>query len=215
MPHGWRFRLLLLAPAAADLPADDLARQLYEALQRGENSAALEQVPAALDAATDRPALAARIHAWEAQAATVLGDGKRARAALRSAQALATAVGDDAGVAAIAQLRAGLMQALLAHRQAPPAPPDTPVARANAAVDRGELEHGAKLAEAARHEAQAASDPREEVLALLVMARIPGRAEPSIREAARVADQSNDRNLVTAVAHAARAAGVDMGVHIF
>lgn len=193
---------------------DQMALQLYRHLQAGRAQAVLDGVHAALAAAEERPALAARVRAWEAQAAASRGDGKRARAALRAAHALATAIGDEQGVAAVTELRSQLMHTLMARR--PPAElADTPVARANQAVDAGDEALGLKLARAARDQARRSGDAREEVLALLVEARISGHAEPAIRSAAAVADQSNDRNLVTAVAHAAKAAGVDLGVHVF
>jgi hypothetical protein len=52
-------------------------------------------------------------------------------------------------------------------------------------------------------------------MALLALARAPGEAEAAVREAADVADRSNDMNLVTAVARAARAAGVVLPPLIF
>ncbi len=203
---------MMTTPAPAD--ADQQALAVYRHLQAGRSAAVLAAVPAALEAADARPALAARLRAWEAQAAADLGEGKRARAALRAADALATAIGDEQGIAAIAQLRAGLMRTLMARRPSDERP-DTPVAHANHAVDSGDHDTGLRLAREARRLAREADDAREEVLALLVEARIPGHADAAIRSAARVADASNDRNLVTAVAHAARAAGVDLGVHIF
>lgn len=200
--------------SSEDLDADQLALRIYRHLQAGRAQAVLDGVGAALVAAEGRPALAARLRAWEAQAAASRGDGKRARAALRAAHGLATAIGDEQGIAAVTELRSQLMHTLLARR--PPAElADTPVARANRAVDAGDEASGLELAREARNQARRAGDAREEVLALLVEARVAGHAEQAIRTAAAVADRSNDRNLVTAVAHAARAAGVDLGVHIF
>ena len=62
---------------------------------------------------------------------------------------------------------------------------------------------------------RSSDDAREEVLSLLALARIPGRCEAAIKDAQSVADSSSDKNLVTAVARAARAAGVPLPKQIF
>jgi hypothetical protein len=158
-------------------------------------------------AAADRPALLARLLAWEAQAAAALGEGPRARQALRKAKGLAQAEGDAEGEAAISALQAQLMQRLMAAK---PPPPDTTTAigAALAAFDRGDAAAGLRLAHEAYAQATADNDPREQVLALLAIARSPPHAIDAIATAAGIADASDDFNLVTAVSKAAKMAGL-------
>ena len=47
------------------------------------------------------------------------------------------------------------------------------------------------------------------------LARLPHRTESALKQAHQIADTSGDMNLVTAVARAAKAAGVDFGVRVF
>jgi len=197
------------------MSADDLALEAYRRLQAGDPRGALREIAAALPLMAGRPALEARLRCWSAQAQMDLGDFKEARTALREALTLAQASGDPAGESAVAQLRLQLSARQLA--KAPPAAelPDTPVGRAAAAFDRGDVAEGARLAQEARLAAVQDADPREEVMALLALARAPGEAEAAVRAAADVADRSNDRNLVTAVARGARAAGVVLPPRIF
>ena len=82
-------------------------------------------------------------------------------------------------------------------------------------MDEGRIEEGTQLAQQAQQLAAEAGDAREEVLAWLVLARIPVHATRAITQAHAVADEANEPGLITAVAHAARAAGVDLPVHIF
>ena len=147
--HLWPGASALPGPrsaAAPTAPADDhperqdpdhLALHVYQCVQRGENRAALDRMAEAQTAAADRPALLARLLAWEAQAAAALGEGPRARQALRKAKGLAQAEGDAEGEAAITALQAQLMQRLMAAK---PPPPDTTTAigAALAAFDRGD-----------------------------------------------------------------------------
>jgi len=194
---------------------DGRARAVYQMMQRGHFGAAAEALPpfiAAADGAR-RPDLCARGWTWLAQAHLQRNHIRPARNALRQAAAIATAIGDDAGLEVISNLRRAV--GAKAMQAAPPPQTDTAVGRACAALDAGKLEEGAELARIAFAEATRDNNPREQVLALLALARVPGQAEPAIRRAAEVADHSNDRNLVTAVAHAARAAGVVFAPKVF
>lgn len=193
---------------------DHLALHVYQAIQRGDNRLALSLGAEAQAAADERPALLARLLAWEAQAAAALGEGPRARQALRRARGLAQSMGDTEGDAALASLQAQLMQRLMASR---PPPPDegTELGRALAAFDRGDVEGGARMAALCVELARADGDPRAQVLALLALARSPTAAAGAIEEAHRVADASGDFNLVTAVSKAARAAGLTLAPHVF
>jgi hypothetical protein len=91
----------------------------------------------------------------------------------------------------------------------------TPVGLAVEALDKGETKRGELLALGAHRLAVRDGDVREQVLALLALARIPHRTTAAIDEAARVADESGDANLVTAVAKAAKAAGHALPKHVF
>lgn len=204
-------------------PAEELVDQVVvdamiqslDALRRQEwrrALAILEAVPGDAEAA---PApLVARAHAWRAQAAMNLGRYAAATASLRQALRLLRAQGDEQGLATLATLQKDLFARRAAVSAQGPLP-DTPLGRALAAMDAGDWEQGESLARAAAEAADAAGDPKERVMARLALARVPGRAEAAIREAARIADESDDRNLVTAVARAARAADVTLAPHVF
>ena len=84
-----------------------------------------------------------------------------------------------------------------------------------AALDAGKLKSGELLALGALRQARDANDNRESVLALLALARLPHRTEAALMQAHAIADASGDMNLVTAVAHAAKAAGMSFGVRVF
>lgn len=195
--------------------ADDLALQVYRALQRRAPEAAARLGPAALAAATGRPRLQGRLHAWIAQAQDQLGAGKAARTHLRAALKIARTLDDPEELAALRPLQEQIVSRVVSANAPAPAPPVTGAGRASAAFDAGEPDLGERLARAALADARASGDERETVLALLALARHPDQCESAIREAAAYADGTNDRNLVTAVAHAARAAGVHLAAKVF
>jgi hypothetical protein len=195
--------------------ADDLALQLYRALQRRDPEAATRLGDAALDAGVGRPRLLGRLHAWLAQAHDQLGAGKAARRHLRAALKIARTLDDPEELAALRPLQEQIVSRVVSANAPAPAPPATGAGRASAAFDVGEPALGERLARAALADARASEDNRETVLALLALARHPDHREAAIREAAAFADGTNDRNLVTAVAHAARAGGVHLAPKVF
>lgn len=199
---------------SADADADTLAEAAYRALQVGDWTTAVAKADAALLQLDGRAALEARLHAWAAQAHVGHGDLKAARRRLSAALKAARQTGQADQVKALQPLQQQMMAAMSA-RGRPPAAPSTPAAEAVAAYDAGDAEAGERLALRARALAEASGDPKEAVVALLALARTPARRDAAIREAARVADRAGDRNLVTAVAHAARAAQVVLAPKVF
>ncbi len=195
-----------------DEPVSDGEQALLEmvlALKKGDGAGALAVADTALEGAAGRPALEARVLTWWAQALRLAGDRDGARARLGAALAKAEEAGDEEGVAAIEPLLAEL---------APPAarpPGSTPVGLAVEALDKGDTKRGELLALGAHRLAVRDGDAREQVLALLALARLPHRTERSIEQAARIADESGDANLVTAVAKAARASSIALPKHVF
>ena len=195
--------------------ADELALQVYRALQNRDPGAAVRIGEVAVSAAEGRPRLLGRLHAWLAQAHDQAGDGRDARRHLRAALRIARTLEDPEELAALRPLQEHIISRVVSSNAPAPAPPATGAARASAAFDIGELELGERLARTALEDARMRSDPRETVLSLLALARHPEHTEAAIREAAAFADSTNDRNLVTAVAHAARAAGVEFSPRVF
>lgn len=196
------------------MSVDQRALHAYRLLQSGQAAQAVEALQALLPEVVDRPALASRLHAWATQALLIEQDAKGARKHLSKALRIARAQGDAAALEALAPLQQAVFAAMTAAAR--PAPtPETPAARAVAAYDAGDAQEGERLARAARAAAVQSGDTKEEVVALLALARSPDCTAAAIHEAAQVADQSGDRNLVTAVAKAAAAAGVDLGVRVF
>lgn len=180
----------------------------------------------------DEPS-AARAAAWSAQALEGLGRLEEAERQAALATRLAKKAGEAAGVEASRALHQRVLGALaaakaLAQERAADAAlaeldDEALVARAeddtgaaalllrkgNALADRGEGAAAAASARAGLSRAERAGAPRERVLLLLLLARAEPEAAPAHVQAAHaVADAAGDWNLVTAVAKAARAAGV-------
>lgn len=169
--------------------------------------------------------------AWKAQALEGLGRLEEAERAAAEAIRSARRAEDAAGLAALRPLHARILGALAARRQEEAQRErdrtlaDTPedalldgaeddaeraarlLRRGNALADLGRGAEARETFERAR--ALAGPSPRETVLALLGLARVDD-PERWIREAARYADQVGDTHLLTAAAHAARAAGVEL-----
>ena len=191
------------------------------------------------------PELRARAEAWRAQALRGLGRVEEADRAVVLAIRLAKQAGDVEGVRELRNLQTGIVASLAHHRtaEAERAKDAALVGRDDAAllagaVDdeersqrllrRGQAELDDRNTVAALRSFEAAADhaarsglPRPQVLALLARARAhdaQGDAEgveASIHAAHALADASDDMNLVTAVAHAARAAGVRLAPPTF
>lgn len=201
------------------------AALVVAALRRRDWAGAL----AALEAAGE---LGTHGLAWRAQALEGLGRLEEAERAAAEAVRSARRAEDAAGLAALRPLHARILGAIAARRQVETrreqdrvladTPDDTLLAGAeddaeraarlvrkgNALADLGRGAEARDVLERAR--ALAGPSPRETVLALLGLARVDD-ADRWVREAAAFADREGDPNLVTAVAHAARAAGVRLG----
>lgn len=199
---------------------DPLFMEAIAALKREDGAAVLARAPELIRAAGDNPAMKGRVLAWLAQAEMFNGDLKAASQAARQALAVAKDAGDEKGQLAIRGLQAQITMKRqeAAGRDAAPLPvelPNTPVSRAMAMITMGDLSTGEALAREARRLAREAGDAREEVMALLALARVPACAAEAIHEAAAAADASGDMNLVTAVSKAAKAAGVPLPTKVF
>jgi hypothetical protein len=187
---------------------EDALLQAFESLRRRDAEGAL----AALEGfSADDPGRAARAAGYRAQALRTLARVDEAERAAAEAVRLAKRAGDADGVAALRQLHASILASVAAVRaaaqQAAGDTSDGSVGRVLELAKAGRSEEATHLACVIRDRARAAGDAREEVLALLAAARA-GDPHRWIREAHAVADASDDQNLVTAVAQAARAAGV-------
>jgi hypothetical protein len=194
--------------------ADELAVALVSALARQDGDAAMSLSHALGPLIENRPALLARHAAWTAQAHQIRGERSEAIAKVAQAIALATSAGETDALPALKTLEVQLMTGKSAAAGNLPLP-DTLLGRSVAALDLGDFTEGAKLARQARIDAQARGNPRDEVLSLLALARIPGQEDSAIRAAATVADASEDKNLVTAVSRAARAARIALPKKVF
>jgi hypothetical protein len=191
--------------------ADELAVALVQALARQDGGQALS-IGTALGAIIgDRPALRARHAAWMGQAHQLQGNLEEALCSVREAITLAQTAEEIDALPALKALKVELVTGRAAVQAAAIAPlPDTLLGRALKAMDEGDTDDGARLARRARLQAQSEGDFRGEVFSLLALARVPGQEDSAIRAAYTVADSSDDKNLVTAVARAARAAAVPL-----
>jgi hypothetical protein len=189
--------------------ADEIAVALVSALARQDGAHALQLCDTLEPLIASRPALQARHAAWAAQAHRIEGNTDAAIASIKQAISLAQVAEETDAIPALKALKIELVTGRAAGHAAANLPlPDTLLGQAMTALDEGAMEQGGQLARQARLQAQSEGDFREEVFALLALARIPGQEDSAIRAAHGVADQSNDKNLVTAVARAARAANV-------
>jgi len=196
--------------------ADELAVAMVQALAAADGDRALAIGVVLAPLIGERPTLLARHAAWSAQAYLLRGQFELARSHLKQAIAMAEAADDIGALPGLRKLSTEIFRAKSAAAAAGSLPlPDTALGRALHALDEGDLTRGTDLALSAREAAKAAGDSREEVLALLALARVPGRAESAVGEAQQVADASSDKNLVTAVARAARAAGITLPKQVF
>ena len=190
---------------------DELAVALVQALARQDADKAITLSELLFPMTQGRPGLQARVAAWAAQAHQLNGDLDSALTHIRDAISLAQAAGETDAISPLRQLKASIVSGRAAIAAAMQAPlPDTPVGRALTEIDKGNNEEGGKLARQARLLAQSEGNYRDEVLALLALARIPGQEDSAIRAAYLVADESDDKNLVTAVSRAANTAKVEL-----
>lgn len=196
--------------------ADELAVALVQALARQDGEQALKLAEALEPVIGNRPSLRARHATWMAQAYQIVGKLPEAAAMIRQAITLAQAAGDTDAIPALKQLKAEIVRGKVAADVAANMPlPETLLGRAVKAIDDNDYETGASLARQARIEAQSMGNFRDEVFALLALARIPGQEDSAIRAAYDVADSVDDKNLVTAVSRAAKAADVPLPKKIF
>jgi tetratricopeptide (TPR) repeat protein len=208
---------------------DEAALAAFAALRRRDWAGAIEAADALR--APDCPALEARAAAYRAQALRELGRLDEAERSAAAAVQLAKRAGDTDGVTQLRGLHASILAGLAATRAAAKERTGDAmlaeladdvllgdllggeraavlVRKAGALADAGQVEACLAVTERAVTEARAAGAPREHVLALLCAARVSPEPAASIMAAHRVADATGDMNLVTAVARAARAAGV-------
>ncbi len=165
------------------------------------------------------PAEAARAHAYRAQALRGVGRVEEAAREVIHAIRFAKAEGDAESVVALRALHTEISASVASVRLAEAgrladaalisAPDDTLDAegllrKAGALANAGALPDAER---ATRLAVSRALTPREIVLTHLALARLT-RDEGLIHAAHRVADAADDHNLITAVAHAARALGV-------
>jgi hypothetical protein len=196
--------------------AEELAVALVQALSRQDGEQALALAMALDPLIVDRPALRARHATWTAQAHQLRGEFEQAASMIRHAIALAQAAGETDALPGLKALKADIVRGKVAAQGAGELPmPDTLLGRAVTAMDQGDLEGGATLARQARIEAQSMGNARDEVFALLALARIEGQEDSAIRAAFVVADASDDKNLITAVSRAAGAASVGLPKKVF
>lgn len=165
------------------------------------------------------PAESARAHAYRAQALRGVGRAEDAAREVLHAIRFAKSEGDAESLAALRSLHTEISASVAslrladAGRRADAALLTVPEATLDAEGllrQAGALADSGRPADAERVTRLAlarAATPRDLVLAHLALARLT-RDEAMVHAAHRVADAADDHNLLTAVAHAARALGV-------
>jgi hypothetical protein len=216
------------------VPVATLLSETWAALCAGDHAGVLARVEALPGGLS--PGERGRAEAWRAQALRALGRVEEADRAVIAAIRAAKADGDVEGVRQLRELHASVVASLAAQRHAEAARAadavlaetddatllagandeaaraDALLRRANARTDAARMDDAAADLARAQAHAEASGDPRARVLVRLALARVAVArgADPGalVREAHVLADASDDMNLVTAVARAARAAGV-------
>lgn len=190
-----------------------------------------------LQQSTELADVRARVCALYAQA--LLEDGRihEADAACRDALRAVRRLGDAAGLADVRALQDRIVRALAeaaeqARRKVEQARvAATPVAellagadalqraealvkKATACADVGDLDAGAPLAREAAQVADALGATTWSVFARVALARLePEQAAAHLAQAARLADEADEFNLVSAIAEAARGLGLPLPTH--
>jgi len=206
-------------------PGDQAVLRLAGFLQRNQPQRVLTEGPDALRAAAGRPRLRARIHAWMAQAYWMQGDIANASQALKRAQAIAGANQDVAGMKALVQLEDTLRHPRVAEdapispaRVLPESlrqPEASPLAHAVTALQQGNTTLAEEIADRALAAAIGQKEPKQQVVALLILAQLEHRQTAALEQAAQVADALQDMNLVTAVSKAAKSVGYQFPQKVF
>lgn len=195
---------------------DSLALQGYQCLASGDHQAAIDAIDAALaQLAEERPGLQARLWGWRCQALLATRQPQQAIRSVRQGIRAARAAEDADGVQALRELQKQAMAQAAALKVPPPEDDDSPLALAIRALDDGKEQLGEILALGALAHARKHGEPRDVIFAYLALARVPHRTEQAILSARQYADEVGDRNLVTAVAHASRAANVVIPPKVF
>jgi len=213
-------------------------------LRAGRDADALAALNAALareGSEADEPlsdALTARARGLRAQALDRLGRPEEALLDVDAAIRLARSLGDTKGLQELrgfsGQLRAGLaveaqrraesettaaapLRSLLSEEMPPLERAMVLIRKADAELDAGRVAAGRFLAARALDVAKAEPEStREQVYAWLALARAePDRASQHLHDARDLADRTNNEAMITAVAHAARAAGVTFEPYTF
>lgn len=208
-----------------------LAQQAWERLQADD----AEGVLALLDGVSLPPPLHGRAMAWRGQALEQLGRHEEAAAAIMEAMREARRLGDHDALEALRGVHARVrsIQAAAEHAAresardrdwisrsevelldgaTPAERVDRLLRQANALLGVSRAEEAAARLEIAVLEADQLGELRPRVLTRLCLLRLPPALLPDpasvLFSAWKLADDANDANLVTAVAHAARAAGL-------
>ncbi len=207
-----------------------LLQAAVAALRAGRDAEAIGPLERALSMGLS-PELAPRARSLMAQALTGLGRLGEAQEQVDAAIRQARALGDREGLGQLRQLSGRIRAAAAARREAarraagtaatplrelldPQAPPLEQamvlIRKADAELDAGRAAAGSFLARRALELASAGEGgDRERVYALLALARAaPQRAEELLSRALAIADEANNQAMITAVARAAKAAGV-------
>jgi tetratricopeptide (TPR) repeat protein len=193
------------------MTADEAAERVYIALQQDDFSSALDSIEQALGLSEQRPLLRARLLAWQGQAFLGLHQLEPAQQSVLRGLSLARKAQDTHGVEALRRLHREII-ARLAARHPPPDIADSWISKSCIAFDEGLDTRGVEFARKALDEADT---PRDQVLALLALARSPEQATDAVFQAHKIAQSSEDFNLISAVAKAARAAKIVLSPHVF
>lgn len=194
---------------------DSLALTAYQRLSQGNNDGAIESIDDALARlGEERPGLRARLWGWRCQAHLNQRDAQQAITAVREGLRAARDAGDVNGLKALRDLQSQAMAMAAALKVTAPTD-DAPLSQAIRALEAGKEQLGEILALGALAHARKEGTPRDVVFAYLTLARVPRRTEAAILDAHRYADTTSDKNLVTAVARAASAAGVTIAPKVF
>ena len=193
---------------------DDLAKLTTQSIQQNQLDLLFEMENDIFSSLTQYPLWLPRFHGWYAQAYLQAKKPQRANLHCNTAIRLAKAIQDDKGVKHLRDLREQIT-ALLVVLSAKKKEAGSVLEGAISALEAENIELCKDLAQLALKEAIEVQDPKQEILALLTLAKIPSERTTAIDRAYHRCQEIGDMNLITAVKKTMDELNIEVPKHVF